>query len=226
MTTTAKTTVITEYDITYRLNKLKCCFATKAAELVDKQMYGKECKDELCNLKLLGAYIEIVECYSALPCNCHDEWELDGSLMWTNLMTIPYGTVVKVYPRQSSLPGEYLLMRWQGTSSLVPPAGVCADPVTGHMTPCFVGLNGIGPAAWSICGNTKQAWEARGSLDWDSTVTYGYGDIVKFMGGGIGADQTRRGRYYISIVAPNPQGFGFHESQHWVELKCYPKQEV
>lgn len=226
MTTTATATIITEYDITYRLNKLKCCFATKAAELVDKQRFGKECKDELCNLKILGAYIEIVECYSPLPCNCYEEWVSDGSLYWTNTMTIPYGTVVKVFPRQTSLPGEYLYMRWQGVAPLIPPAGVCADPMTGHFTPCFVGLNGIGPATWSICGHTKQAWEGRGKLNWDPLITYGYGDIVKFMGGGIGLDQTRRGKYFISITAPNPMNTGFHESGHWIELKCYPKQEV
>ena len=48
---------ITHEDLKYRLNKLRCCFATKASELVDKQMYGKVCKDEMCNLKLLGIFI-------------------------------------------------------------------------------------------------------------------------------------------------------------------------
>jgi len=222
----ATNTVITEYDITYRLNKLKCCFATKAAELVDKQMYGQECKDELCNLKVLGAFIEIIECYSALPCNCYDEWVLDGSKIWTTGLTIPYGTVVKVFPRSSSVPGEFLYLRWQGTSSLIPPAGICFDTVTGWQTPCFTGAQGIGPASWSVCGNLKQSWEARGSLEWKSTLSYNYGDIVKFMGGGIGVDQTRRGRYFIAINSPSPMGAGFHESQNWIELKCFPKQEV
>jgi hypothetical protein len=224
---TPTTTQITEHDLTYRLNKLKCCFATKAAELVDKQRIGKECKDELCNLKLLGAYIEIIECYSPLPCNCKDEWELDGSKVWTSAYgTISYGDVYKVLPRAGALPGEYLYMRWQGITPLTSPIGVCNDPVLGFATPCFTGLYGISPGGWSVCGHTKQAWEARGSLIWDDTFTYGYGDIVKFMGGGIGADQSKRGKYFISITAPNPQGAGFHESGHWFELKCYPKQEI
>ena len=222
----ATKTVITEYDITYRLNKLKCCFATKAADLVDKQMYGKECKDELCNLKLLGAYIEIVECYSALPCNCQNEWELDGSIIWNTATTIPYGTVVKVLPRGTAVPGEFLYMRWQGITTLVPPAGICFDPVSGWQTPCFTGAQGIGPASWSVCGNIKQAWEARGLGDWNATLVYNYGDIVKFMGGGIGVDQSRRGNYFICITSPAPAGAGFHESAQWIELKCYPKQEV
>lgn len=226
MTQKASTTVITEYDITYRLNKLKCCFATKAAELVDKQRFGKECKDELCNLKLLGAYIEIIECYHPLPCNCYDEWVSDGSVIWTeNYGTIPYGKVVKVIPRANANPGEYLYMRWQGVAPLTVPMSTCASP-GGFKTPCFVGLHGIGPATWSICGHTKQAWEARGSLIWDESVTYNYGDIVKFMGGGIGLNQTKRGKYFISITEPNPMNQGFHESGHWIELKCYPKQEV
>ena len=226
MSTTAKPTVITEYDITYRLNKLKCCFATKAADIATKQSYGQPCKDEMCNLKLLGAYIEMVECYSALPCNCHAEWELDGSKIWTNTLSIPYGTVVKMFPRRNSLPGEYLYIRWQGISSLLPPNGVCSDPISGFKTPCLTGLNGIGPAAWSICGHSKQAWKARGLGDWDPAIIYDYGDIVRFMGGGIGGDQTRRGRYFISITSPNPMSIGFHESGNWIELKCYPKQEI
>ena len=222
----ATKTVITEYDITYRLNKLKCCFATKAADLVDKQRYGKECKDELCNLKLLGAYIEIVECYSALPCNCQSEWELDGSIIWNTTITIPYGTVVKVLPRSTSVPGEFLYMRWQGISTLIPPAGICFDPISGWTTPCFTGAQGIGPASWSVCGNIKQAWEARGLGNWDGTFVYNYGDIVKFMGGGIGVDQSKRGNYFICITSPAAAGIGFHESGNWIELKCYPKQEV
>ena len=180
MTQTGATTIITEYDLTYRLNKLKCCFATKAAELVDKQRFGKECKDELCNLKLLGAYIEIIECYSPLPCNCKGEWELDGKLLWTPTLVSPYGTVVKAIMRPNANPGEFLFLRWQGAATLTPP----------------------------------------------STVTYGYGDIVKFMGGGVGANQTKRGKYFISVSSPNPMGAGFHESGHWIELKCFPKQEV
>lgn len=226
MTQTAATTIITEYDLTYRLNKLKCCFATKAAELVDKQRFGKECKDELCNLKLLGAYIEIVECYSPLPCNCRGEWELDGKLLWTPTLVSSYGTVVKAIMRPNANAGEFLFLRWQGAATLSPPFGLCSDPVTGFQFPCLVGLYGIGPATWSVCGNVKEAWQAAGSNDWLSTVTYGFGDIVKFMGGGVGANQTKRGKYFISISSPNPMGIGFHESGHWIELKCYPKQEV
>ncbi|QDP52765.1 MAG: hypothetical protein Unbinned838contig1000_16 [Prokaryotic dsDNA virus sp.] len=226
MSKTATPTVITEYDITYRLNKLKCCFATKAAELVDKQRFGKECKDELCNLKLLGAYIEIIECYSPLPCNCKGEWELDGSIVWTQSYgTIPYGKVVKAYMKPNANPGEYLYLRWQGVAPLVQPAGTCFDN-TGFAFPCMTGLNGIGPATWSVCGHVKEAWQAAGSVDWDASVVYGMGDIVRFMGGGVGANQTKRGKYFISITEPNPMNTGFHESGHWVELKCYPKQEV
>jgi len=218
---------ITPEDLRYRLNKLKCCFAEKAAELVDKQRFGKECKDELCNLKLLGAYIEIIECYDVPPCNCYTEWVTDGSLYWTPTLTIPYGTVVKFIPRQNALPGEYLYLRWQGTTSLVPPIGVCVDGCTGFQGPCLLGLwGGITPTAWSVCGHAKEAWEARGDLIWDPLLTYEYGDIVKFMGGGPGANQNRRGEYFISIACPNPTNTGFHENGHWVELKCFRKQEI
>tara|TARA_R110000765_G_scaffold183922_3_gene289748 strand:- start:361 stop:1026 length:666 start_codon:yes stop_codon:yes gene_type:complete len=216
---------ITHEDLIYRLNKLKCCFATRAAELVDKQRFGKECKDELCNLKLLGAYIEIIECYSPLPCNCHLEWETDGSNYWNTTTTYNYGDVVKVIPRALCSSGEYLYMRWQGITPLIPPAGICFSPL-GFATPCFVGLNGVGPAGWSVCGHVKEAWQARGSLDWDPAVTYAYLDIVRFMGGGPGSNQTKRGKYFISITDPNPVGAGFHESSHWIELECFRKQEM
>ena len=217
--------IITHEDLIYRLNKLKCCFATHAAELVDKQRFGKECKDELCNLKLLGAYIEMIECYSPLPCNCKEEWISDGSKYWDITTTYTYGDVVKVIPRALANPGEYIYMRWQGLTDIIPPVGICYSP-TGFATPCFVGLNGVGPAGWSVCGHVKEAWQARGDLIWDPVITYGYGDIVKFMGGGPGVDQTGRGKYYISIVEPNPVNTGFHENGHWLKLECFRKQEM
>ena len=216
---------ITEEDLKYRFNKLKCCFATRAAELVDKQRAGKVCKDELCNLKLLGAYVEMIECYAVLPCECTTEWELDGSVYWNAATTWNYGDVVKVIPRPNAAPGEFLYFRWQGINPLIPPAGVCTSP-GGFQMPCTGGLNGIGPMAWSVCGNVKQAWQARGSLIFDATLIYGWGDIVQFMGGGPGLDQSGQGKFYISVADPNPVNTGFHENQHWVELECHRKQEI
>jgi hypothetical protein len=217
--------LITHEDLIYRLNKLKCCFATSAAELVDKQRFGKECKDQLCNLKLLGAYIEMIECYSPLPCNCHEEWVADGSKNWSPTTTYNYGDVIRFIPRATANGGEYLYLRWQSTSALIPPAGVWTSP-GGYQTPTLWGFTGIGVQGWSVCGHVKQAWQARGSLIWDDTITYGWGDIVKFQGGGPGVDQTKRGRFFISIADPNATGFGFHESEHWVELECFRKQEM
>ena len=46
------------------------------------------------------------------------------------------------------------------------------------------------------------------------------------MGGGPGSNQTKRGKYFISITDPNPVGAGFHESSHWIELECFRKQEM
>tara|TARA_R110000787_G_scaffold251055_2_gene356575 strand:+ start:1513 stop:2178 length:666 start_codon:yes stop_codon:yes gene_type:complete len=211
---------ITHEDLKYRLNKLRCCFATKASELVDKQMYGKVCKDEMCNLKLLGAYIEMIECYAPEPCDCYDEWVLDGELYWDRTIAYTTGQVVKLFPRGSANIGEYLYIRWQGAGSVVPTTANCIDTL-GHWNPCWAGLQGNAPGAWSICGNVKVAWEARGSLEWDSLSSYMMGDIVKFMGGGPGPNQTGQGRYYISTATPNPVGPGFNESGHWVELTCY-----
>ena len=119
---------ITEEDLKYRFNKLKCCFATRAAELVDKQRAGKVCKDELCNLKLLGAYVEMIECYAVLPCECTEEWELDGSVYWNSTTTWNYGDVIKVIPRSNAVPGEFLYFRWQGINPLIPPFGICTSP--------------------------------------------------------------------------------------------------
>ena len=216
---------ITEEDLKYRFNKLKCCFATRAAELVDKQRAGKVCKDELCNLKLLGAYVEIIECYAVLPCECTTEWELDGSVYWNAATTWNYGDVVKVITRPNAAPGEFLYFRWQGINPLIPPTGVCSSP-GGFQMPCVGGLNGIGPMAWSVCGNVKQAWQARGSLIFDATLIYGWGDIVQFMGGGPGLDQSGQGKFYISVADPNLVNTGFHENQHWVKLECHRKQEI
>tara|TARA_R110002020_G_scaffold235_9_gene1305 strand:+ start:3000 stop:3659 length:660 start_codon:yes stop_codon:yes gene_type:complete len=212
-------TPITHEDLIYRLNKLKCCFATRAAELVDKQRFGKECKDELCNLKLLGAYIEMIECYAPLPCDCYDEWVLDGELYWDNTTSYTTGQVVKVFPRGTANAGEYLYIRWQGAAPSSPGMN-CLDSY-GHWNPCWGGLEGNAPGAWSICGHVKIAWQARGSIEWDPIIPYEIGDIVKFMGGGPGGTQTGRGRYYISIVDPNLPVAGFHEDGYWVELTCY-----
>ena len=52
-------------------------------------------------------------------------------------------------------------------------------------------------------------------------LTYDRGDIVKFMGGGPGAIQTGRGKYYIAAFSPTTTGSGFFESGHWVELQCF-----
>jgi len=210
---------ITLEDLIYRLNKLKCCFATKAAEIVDKQQFGKECKDEMCNLKLLGAYIEMIECYAPIPCDCYDEWVSDGELYWDNTTSYTTGQVVKVFPRGTANPGEYLYIRWQGSTPV--PAGAGCIDLFGHFAPCWGGLNGIGQGAWSVCGHQKIAWQARGSIEWNPVISYAIGDIVKFMGGGPGPNQTKRGRYFISIADPNPTMGGFHENGHWIELKCY-----
>tara|TARA_R110002020_G_scaffold292835_2_gene508269 strand:- start:54467 stop:55129 length:663 start_codon:yes stop_codon:yes gene_type:complete len=211
---------ITHEDLKYRLNKLKCCFANKASDIVDKQRFGKVCADEMCNLKLLGAYIEMIECYAPLPCDCSDEWVADGSLYFDHTTAYTTGQVVKFFPRISPNPGEYLYIRWQG-SSPSDPAQNCFDVATGHWSPCFAGLQGNVPGAWSICGHVKVAWEAAGYIEWNSNIIYNMGDIVKFMGGGPGANQSGRGRYYISTTNPNPAGPGFNESGHWVELTCY-----
>ncbi len=220
---------ITPSDIKYRLNKLKCCFATKAAEISDKLQRGHACEDEMCNLKLLGAYIEMIECYSPLPCDCYDEWVSDGKQYWDSTTAsttgYAYGTVVKMFPRSNANPGEYLYLRWQGTlnTNAIPGwAQQCGGlPPTMYVRPCFEGLYGNVPGAWSVCGHVKTAWEARGYLEWNENITYGDGDIVKFMGGGPGAVQKGKGKYYISIVPANSVGSGFHESGHWVELECW-----
>ena len=210
---------ITQEDLIYRLNKLKCCFATKAAEVTDKQRLGKLCKDEMCNLKLLGAYIEMIECYAPIPCDCYDEWVTDGELYWDETTPFTTGQVVKIFPRPNANIGEFLYLRWQ--NALPQPSGTnCFDPVLGW-APCWSGTYGITPGAWSVCGNLKVAWEARGSLIWNDALTYDIGDIVKFMGGGPGAIQTGRGKYYIAASSPTTTGSGFFESGHWVELQCF-----
>lgn len=210
---------LTPSDVKYRLNKLKCCFATQAAEYAHKQMYGKECKDELCNLEILGAYIEIIECYEATPCDCVDEWVSDGSLEWTQGTSYSKGQVVKVIPRSGANTGEFLLFKWL---NLAPTTTFCTA-TSGFVSPCYAGLLGINTECWSVCGNIKQAWSARGSLIWDPVATYATGDIVKFMGGGVGLDQNGIGAIYISNTDSNVMSTGFHESAHWVKLECFEK---
>lgn len=213
---------LTPSDIKYRLNKLKCCFASKAAELAEKQQYGKPCDDEFCNLEILGAYIEIIECYEAEPCVCTQEWENEGSKVWTQGISYAKSDVVKVIPRAGvSSPDEYLFFKWL---NLVSTVNFCASS-SGFISPCYGGLLGINANNWSVCGHTKEAWLARGSLYWDSLATYQYGDIVKFNGGGIGLDQTGIGKIYISITDVNIMNTGFHESGHWVELECFEDDE-
>jgi hypothetical protein len=73
------------------------------------------------------------------------------------------------------------------------------------------------------------AWQARGQLIWNPGYTYNSGDIVKFMGGGNGADQSGIDRYYICAVGSDNQSV-FHEAVQspgagiakvWIELICY-----
>ena len=162
----------------------------------------------------------MIECYAPLPCDCYDEWVTDGKLYFDHTVSYTTGQVVKFFPRSTANPGEYLYLRWQGASASNP-GNNCINAITGHWQPCFAGLFGNVPGAWSVCGHTKIAWEARGYIEWDENNIYDMGDIVKFMGGGPGANQSGRGRYYISTTNANAVGAGFNESGHWVELICY-----
>ena len=102
------------YDIRHRVRKLKCCFVDKVSALIDKQKYGKPCKEEKCSVQLLGAYIEILECTIPEVCDCSAEWEEDGSTIWAQPQTVTNpncyttGTVVKVIPRLGAGPDEFL----------------------------------------------------------------------------------------------------------------------
>ena len=242
MSTLGKYTV---YDLKHRLNKLKCCFAEKTAKLVDKQKYGKPCEDEKCNVQLLGAYIEMLECLVSEGCNCEDDWIAGGSLVYhTDIPSsgFTFDQVVKVYPRYAAIgTDEFLYIRWMNSSlpslenGLVIDCDTCQE-VLGQTCeegeyvlkiPCWE--NAIGINAWSVCGNLKVAWQARGQLIWTPGYTYNSGDIVKFMGGGNGADQTDQGNYYICAVKSDNQP-EFHEAVQtvsdvtakvWVKLECY-----
>jgi hypothetical protein len=240
MSTLGKYTV---YDIKHRLNKLKCCFAEKTAKLVDKQKYGKPCENEKCNVQLLGAYIEMLECLVSDGCDCENEWVASGSLVYhTDIPTsgFTFDQVVKVYPRYAAIgTDEFLYMRWMDASNpslqngLVIDCDTCQE-VLGQTCeeyvlkiPCWE--NAIAVNAWSVCGNTKVAWQARGQLIWAPGYTYNSGDIVKFMGGGNGVDQSGTDRYYICAVGSDNQSY-FHEATQspngitakvWIELTCY-----
>lgn len=243
MSTLGKYTV---YDIKHRLNKLKCCFAEKTAKLVDKQKYGKPCVDEKCNVQLLGAYIEMLECLVSDGCNCGDEWVASGSLVYHTDIPVggfSFNQVVKIYPRYAAIDtDEFLYIRWMNSSMTslfngeVMQCDTCQDAL-GGATGCEDGYvlnipcweNAIAVNNWSVCGNTKVAWQARGQLIWNPGYTYNSGDIVKFMGGGNGADQSGIDRYYICAVGSDNQSV-FHEAVQspgagiakvWIELICY-----
>ena len=75
-----------------------------------------------------------------------------------------------------------------------------------------------------MCGNVKVAWQAQGSYVWNPNMTYQYGDIVKFQGGGNGLNQTGQNQFYISRIKnnfANAANLGFHESTDWVLLECF-----
>tara|TARA_R110002020_G_scaffold233207_2_gene444976 strand:- start:48441 stop:49145 length:705 start_codon:yes stop_codon:yes gene_type:complete len=222
------------YDLRYRLNKLKCCFAKKTAALVDKQKYGKPCEEEKCNVQLLGAYIEMVECIQPVGCtDCTQDWIDGGSLIWDENTVYTKDQIVKVWPRGFSSGSDFVLMRWvnQLPSSSFPnnAAGeggvICWEDggllQTGHVSPCY---NKIDIHHWSVCSNEEIAWQAQGSMVWDPTIVYQYGSIVKFSGGGVGLDQSGQGQYYISNIKnnfTNAQNLGFHESGDWNLLDCF-----
>lgn len=227
----------TKYDILYRLDKAKCCFAEKTAALVKKQRYGKPCEDEACNVKLLGAYIEMIECMVAEPCNCAPEWVKGGSKEWDYTLTYQYGDIIKVYPREAAIgTQEFLYFKWKYTFpttylfgydqfyneinpaygfEIPSPGGTWIGQ--GHATPNY---DAIGYDRWSVCGNVKIAWQVRGSLIWNPLMMYQYGDIVKFMGGGTGGDQSFVEAFYIS-KKNNNQTSEFHESDDWARLDCF-----
>ena len=249
MSTLGKYTV---YDLKHRLNKLKCCFAEKTAKLVDKQKYGKTCDDEKCNVQLLGAYIEMLECLVSEGCNCEDDWVKGGSLVYHEDLPVVGFTsdqVVKVYPREAAIgTDEFLYMRWMYATAPSNQVGImecntCQDVYgdivadlscydfnggTGISVPCWE--FGIAVNEWSVCGNLKVAWQARGSLVWTQGYTYNAGDIVKFQGGGQGLDQTGVGHYYI-CACNNENSSSFHEAgqiglqgqpaKSWIELICF-----
>ena len=224
------------FDLRYRLNKLKCCFAKKTEALVMKQKFGKPCEDEKCNVQLLGAYIEMIECMQPDLCNCAQEWVEDGSLIWDETSVYTKDQVVKVYPRAAAVGSttEFLYFRWVNalpTSSFImnPFTGeggtACWEDgnlvQTGHVSPCYERINIHG---WSVCGNAKIAWQSQGSLVWNNATMYQYGNIVKFQGGGVGLDQTGQNQFYISKVKNNfnlSNQLGFHESGDCVLLECF-----
>ena len=215
----------TVYDLKHRLNKLKCCFAEKTAELVKKQKYGKPCKDEKCNVQILGAYVEMLECLVSEGCDCSAEWITDGSLVWNQTTVYTKDQVIKVYPREASVgsTSEFLYFRWLNQ---LPPTALdesgqwcnsnVDNPSDGFYSPCY---SLIGENGWSVCGNIKVAWQSRGQLTWQPNVMYKYGDIIKFMGGGSGSQESIN-EFYISTNDFN-QSTQFHESENWVKLVCY-----
>tara|TARA_R110000744_G_scaffold260846_1_gene375746 strand:+ start:9680 stop:10441 length:762 start_codon:yes stop_codon:yes gene_type:complete len=244
----------TIYDIKYRLNKLKCCFAEKTAKLVDKQKYGKPCADEKCNVQLMGAYIEMLECLVSEGCDCSAEWVSDGSIIYDSTANYVKDQVIKVYPRAAAVgTDEFLYMRWlstigssfdiltleNGIQTIVPvtcnsnqqcPGDTLTPEETaeGFSHPCWKTINQNG---WSVCGNLKIAWQARGSLIWTPGVTYLDGDIVKFNGGGNGSDQSGTNEFYICEVG-SVSAYEFHEAivsstisgnkcNAWTKLACY-----
>jgi hypothetical protein len=226
----------TKYDLLHRLGNLKCCFVDKAYQWAINNSYGKPSKKEECEMKSLGAQIEIIECMVPENCNCYAEWIEDGSIIWAPDTSYDPQEVIKVDNLRiaNSNEDEYLYFRWSGSDALVAGELISGDEcvvtellsngtTVNHNFPCYQSINMEG---WSVCGHVKEAWQARGSLFWNNNYTYHYGDIVKFNGGGIGANQEGVGGYYI--CASNPTSMlansqGFHESGHWVRLLCFTK---
>ena len=251
----------TVYDLKYRLNKLKCCFAEKTAKLVDRQRYGKPCVDEKCNVQILGAYIEMLECLISEGCDCSAEWKstivagADSELIWDKNVDYVKDQIVKVYPRALAVDtDEFLYMRWLGQLSTQ-----SVQPAACNNLQCYPGQNDyvqgpgdldefdhpcwylISQTGWSVCGNIKQAWQTRGQLTWTPGVLYQPGDIVKFMGGGNGIDQSGQNEFYIygskSNYTCGGNVFYFHENMvtnpnteiqypRWIKLACYDYQIV
>jgi len=223
----------TKYDIEKRIKDLKICFIDKVYEFVLRRAFGKADDNMLCEAKILGAYIDIMSGLVPEPCDCGDKWTAGGSAIWDKDSTYQPGQIVKVIPRDNATTDEFLYFQWLGESPLVGGldengypiySNYCETPDQSFNSPCYTQIN-IG--GWSVCGNVKEAWQARGSLVWVPTFTYKYGDIVKFLGGGGGAIQEGIGGYYINTKENNiGLNIGFHESERWVRLVCFENGEI
>ena len=223
----------TEWDIKKRIYDLKVCFIDKVYEFVLRRAFGKADENMMCEAKVLGAYIDIMKGLVPEPCDCSEKWVSGGSTLWDKDATYQPGKIIKVIPRENALTDEFLYFQWFGETNLV--GGIdengypiysnyCENSSQTFNSPCY---NQIAIDGWSVCGNVKEAWQARGSLLWNPIFTYQYGDIVKFVGGGGGINQEGIGGYYISLKDSNLGMLdGFHESERWQRLVCFEDGEI